>query len=202
MSEYSNLIKAIRNMKETLHFDSFKSEVRKTGVLSGVIDVIETISEKWAIGVGLRKAAPDKKNEEPCLSAKELQWKMFFQDHSFRSMEDARTLSDFASLVTGIDTNRFIQSKGKTGFFAPLVCIVPTGNPNSHNYVEGLSILSIDGGAKFLRHDCEYGNSMTQELSCIRLADRNEIEQLLCSIFYRSGSVMERILSIVEGEEE
>ena len=193
MIDYSKLNKKLRNLRSSYTIDDFKLEITNDNLLGDVISVVMDNTNKWAKSVGLING--EKKEEPDNLSPKERIWNKFFEDHDFKSMENARIWADFISLITDVDANRFIQSsKSKDNFFAPFICIVPTGNPNGHNYQKHYAILSLDGSQRFLKAECEFGNSMTLELSCMRLPTKTEIEDLLSNIFYRSGSYIDRIL--------
>lgn len=176
--------------------EEFTATISETPQFATFVEKINDISQKWGKTVGI--GAEKEKKAEAGLTDKEKKWKQFFRDHTWNSTEEQRTFADAFSIAEGIDLRRFlVVSKPGRSKFSPLVCIVPTGNDNGHDYRIGAPIICLSQGDRFYKLTGTPGNSMTPSTNMYRIATPDEIATLIMSIMYRAGSMAEFFVDFI-----
>lgn len=173
-------------------FDRFVTIVKDLEETQGIINAIHERTQKWGVTCGL--TVGKKKAVVESLSEKELEWKKYFEDHSFPDTESQRNLADALSILAGIELSRFIRIiKPAKERFPKYVCIVPTANRNDHSYKLGNAIFNFSSGTTFYTNTGASGNQMSARIDTFRLSTREEIEGLLMFLLYRMSSAAENL---------
>lgn len=106
------------------------------------------------------------------------------------------TQSAMWSLITGIPEDYLLQGVINVIEFDTLVCLVPTGVDNSHNYPLNTPAVSWDKSGSFIKAGGVFGNSMTRTKKFLRPATEEEIMKMPESQF---RPFLEKIVFLHEG---
>jgi hypothetical protein len=162
-------------------FEALEFFIRSQPQLVTIVDIIESNTLKFGKIVGLIKEKEKKSGVS--LSSQELEWRDYFRDHSFNSLQDQRNMADAMAILTGINMAIFIKpTRDRKNTFPSYIVVVPTHNVNSNNYKIGAPILSLTVGLTFYRADGSRGNDMLMDISTFRMPSRGEIEHIVVRV--------------------
>lgn len=195
-SEFISFVQSRRSLR----LADFTSAIIGEDQIGLMIDAVTRNNGRFSDQVKKRSG----KNQSDSIPADEVVWKDFFKDHSFGSLENAKNFADMIHIMTGKNVNRYIVTPAPRPYkFPALVCLVPTGNSNSHSYDLGKPILNLQSGFRFFNAEGERGNDMSFEERDWRLATTEEISRTLIGLMYVSGGLAETFVVnlILSGEE-
>ena len=199
--QISDLVSTIYSLKEKYLGDDFFSKLYHLDEFSELVSAVKRNQSEFELTMKKKLEKIHKVDEK--LSPAELEWKKYFLDHEFKSIEEQRNLADALSILTGLPLTKFMKiGKESSTSFPKGICIVPLRNSNMHTYKIGVPIYSIQRGNMFTTSNGKYGNSIMNREGEYRMGTDDEIKTILAWIFYKNGSLVEPIIyDLVSGED-
>jgi hypothetical protein len=197
----AKFIEYVTELRANASREVFFEQIQEWKQVDRIINLVLSNNDRWAEKVGLNKK---KKDASEGLSEAELQWKTFFQDHSFDSTNDIRNFADAFSIITQLDLSRFLTIvKESTDRFPAYISIVPSKASNSgHNYKLGDPIISIQRGSAFYRINGTSGNSMTTNVNEYRMSTKEEVRNIILCILHKlAGGAEHFVYNLLDNEE-
>ena len=197
----NTLTSSIFTLKERWEGDKFFDEIRELEYFPLLVQAV--LDRQAAFELSMKKKLDRAHKVDEKLSSSEIEWKMYFQDHEFNSIQDQRNMADALSILTGLSLTRFIKTGRASALgnsFPKGICIVPLKNTNIHSYKIGNPIYSLNRGNTFITTLGRSGNSIMNKEGEYRLGTEEDIKTILSWMFYKNSTLIESVIFDLLGE--